>query len=323
MGAAGAAMINTASRAIFGSPEEEAYKYDMRRNAALYQARDDLLRRATELADRPYEAYRGQRVAGTSRNEQQASELARTGSNQARGYLDQAGKKISALKTFDQADLEGYTNPYVDAVLTPQLRELNRQYERDRTSLLNSKAGAWGGDRVAFMESELGRRHGELISDITARAHSDAFDRATQLWSADQDRQLRAAEALRAVGGDVARLNRDQIQDLMATGGVERLLRQAELDFDYSQFLENRDWSVSNLEPLLRAIGVASGVPFSSPQGQVSTAGGWGQALGAATTLAGMFFGGSGRESVTPISNAQWQEAYASIPMPGDLDVGL
>lgn len=242
--------------------------------------------RAKEIADRPYQAFTGSRIAGLSENERMASQLARTGQDEARGYIDEAGRRISQLGTFDQADITGYMNPYVDAVLSPQLREANRAYERNRSALLNSKAGAWGGDRVAFEASELARQHGELVTDITAKAHSDAFDRATQLWSQDQDRQLRAAEALRAVGGDVARLNREQIQDLMATGGVERLLRQAELDFDYQQFLENRDWSITNLGPLLDALSTAqSGERNRQPQVDP-----WSQALGAASTVAGMYF---------------------------------
>lgn len=252
--------------------------------------------RATEIADRPYQAFTGSRIAGLSENERTASQLARTGQWEARNYLTEAGKRVSELEDFDRSDLSGYMNPYTDAVLQPQLREANRAYERNRSSLLNSKAGAWGGDRVAFEASELNRQHGELITDITARAHSEAFDRATQLWSQDQDRQLRAAEALRQVGGDVARLNREQIQDLMATGGVERMLKQAELDFDYQQFLENRDWSIANLQPLLQALGTAqAGERNKQPEVDPMA-----QALGAASTVAGMYFastsgrGGSG-----------------------------
>lgn len=242
--------------------------------------------RAREIADRPYQGFSGQRIAGLSENERMASQLARTGQDEARGYIDEAGRRISQLGTFDQADITGYMNPYVDAVLSPQLREANRAYERNRSELLNSKAGAWGGDRVAFETSELARQHGELITDITAKAHSDAFDRATQLWSQDQDRQLRAAEALRQVGGDVARLNREQIQDLMATGGVERLLQQAQLDFDYQQFIENRDWSITNLGPLLDALSAAQGGERNR-QPEIDP---WSQALGAASTVAGMYF---------------------------------
>jgi len=245
-----------------------------------------------EIGNQQYRPFTDQRVATLSGNERQASELARSGSDSSRDYLDQAGQTISELQRFDEADVSGYMNPYTESVLQPQLREANRAYEQQRTSLLNSKAGAWGGDRAAFQESELYRQHGELVTDVTAKAHSDAFDRATQLWSQDQDRQLRAADALRAVGNDVSKLNREQIQDLMATGGVERLLSQANLDFDYQQFTENRDWSIRNLQPLLASLQVPH--TKTTTQTSKSSGGAFGQILGAAATVAGGYFTGGG-----------------------------
>lgn len=279
-----------AGATYYGSKESAK---DQSRNtqepAWLQEAQQFATNRGKEIADRPYQRFGGQRVAGLSRGEQRASELAQFGSEESKGYYKQAGEKISALRSFDEADLNPYMNPYTDAVLQPQLREANRAYESERTRLLNSKAGAWGGDRVAFESSELGRRHGELITDITAKAHSDAFDRATQLWSQDQDRQLRTADALRAVGGDVSRLNTQQIQDLMMTGGLDRLLKQAELDFDYQQFIENRDWSVANLQPLLQAIAASKGGNVTTTQSD-GGAGAFGQALGAGISVLGMFY---------------------------------
>lgn len=277
--------VTTAS-AVGGYMSSKEANKGRKRPSHIVDAEKFAVERGREIADRPYQAFSGQRVAGLSGNERMASQLARTGQDEARGYIKQAGDRVSQLGSFADADIAGYTNPYVDAVLSPQLREANRAFDRSRSALLNTKAGAWGGDRVAFEASELARQHGELITDITARAHSEAFDRATQLWSQDQDRQLRAAEALRAVGGDVAQLNREQIQDLMATGGVERLLKQAELDFDYQQFLENRDWSITNLQPLLDTISVAQG----GERNRQPEADPWGAALGAAATVAGMYF---------------------------------
>lgn len=260
-----------------------------RRSSWITEGEQFAVNRAREIADRPYQGYSGQRVADLSDNERLASQLALSGQDESRGYIREAGKRVSQLGRFTDADIDEYMNPYTEAVLAPQLREANRAYERERTSLLNSKAGAWGGDRVAFQESELARRHSELISDVTARAHAEAFDRATQLWSQDQDRQLRAAEALRSVGDDLSRLNRQQIQDLMATGQIDRLLRQAQLDFDYQQFIENRDWSISNLDPLLQALGMAqSGERNKQPERDP-----WSAAIGAASTVAGMYFAGT------------------------------
>lgn len=315
MGAGVGAVLNE-----FGIGDKQKVVTETKVPEYVDRAQRSALERAERIADRPYEAYTDRRVARQNRNERAASELAREGSIVPRSMLDEAAQRIRGVESFDRADLDAYTNPYVESVLSPQLREANRQYERDRSALLNSKAGAWGGDRVAFQESELSRRYGELITDVTARAHSEAFNRATQLWASDQDRQLRAAQGLQSVGGDISRLNRDQIQDLMATGGVERLLEQAELDFDYQQFLENRDWSVTNLDPLLRAITAARG--GTTTQNQSTPGGAWGQAIGAGAALAGMYFGGSDNYGVKPITSEQWAAAESTIPKVGDLDVG-
>lgn len=281
------------AEAIFGD-DGETVTTKTEESPEVQAMQSQLLSRATNIADRAYTPYTGERVAGLSENERQASELARTGSSEAKSYLDQAGEKAKSVQSFKDADLSSYTNPYTEAVLQPQLREAGRAYEKQKSSLLNSKAGAWGGDRSAFAESELNRNYLENVTDLTAKTHSQAFDKATQLWSQDQDRALNASTALRAVGGDISKLNTQQIQDLMATGQTERLLEQAELDFDYQQFVENRDWSVTNLQPLLQALSASKGGSVTSTQTGSGNSNGWGQALGAATTLAGMYFSNSG-----------------------------
>lgn len=253
------------------------------------QAKQSALDRATTISNKPYTPYTGQRVASLTGNERQASQLARTGSDKARSYLDQAGGELGKMEDFSGDTVGKYMNPYLDQVLTPQIREQNSQYERDKASLANSKAGAWGGDRAAFAQSQLEKTHMQQVSDITGKTYSDAFDSARQSFFADQDRRMRAATAYQSVAGDVSKMNTQQIQDLMATGGTERLLQQADLDFDYQQFTENRDWDTHNLDPLLNAIAASKGGVMRDK----AEANPWGQALGAATTVAGMYFTGS------------------------------
>src|SRR5262245_22653584 len=272
------------------------------------QGKKSAIERAERIADKPYTPYTGQRVAGITGNETEASQLARTGGEKARGFFDQAGSKLGELKDYSKENLDAYTNPYIESVLQPQLREQNADYERSRSKLLNSDAGAWGGDRAAFSASELERTHRNAIADVTGKTYSDAFGNAQQAFFADQDRKMRAADSYRALGGDVTRMNTQQIQDLMATGGVQRMLSQADLDFDYQQFVENRDWDTNNLEPLLKAISVSKGAPLSSKSGPSP----WGQALGAAATVAGMYFtGGSNTNFNSAGSGAMANSALA------------
>jgi hypothetical protein len=102
---------------------------------------------------------------------------------------------------------------------------------------------------------------------------------------------MNAAKGLQSVSGDISQLNQQQYQDLMSSGGLDRALGQKQLDFNLSQFLEQRDWSVNNLSPLLSAIDASKGTQrntstYSGPNSGV------GQAIGAAATVAGAYFTG-------------------------------
>lgn len=260
-----------------------------------------LLGRAGEIADRPYTPYEGDRVAGLTDNEQQASALARRGNPDAQRLLDKSESAIDdSRQEFNKDNLERYLSPYRDSGIANE----NEEYDRQNASLLNSKAGAFGGDRAAFATSELNRTHMGALSDINAKA----YDQATQAFFNDASRQQSAAQAYQSVAGDVSQLNRQQIQDLMATGGIERVLNQANLDFNYQQFVENRDWDITNLEPLIRALGT-TGQPGANPKGDNTAA-----ALGAAATIAGAYFTANPGSSSTstPAASNSWSSQAAA-----------
>ncbi|HEX4620495.1 MAG TPA: hypothetical protein VH208_02910, partial [Myxococcaceae bacterium] len=136
----------------------------------------------------------------------------------------------------------------------------------------------------------------------------------------DQQKRINVSNALANVGNDTSKLNTQQIQDLMATGGIERVLSQSQLDFDYKQFLENRDWSVNNLGPLLNSIATAKGVSTSStttgPQSGIA-----GEAIGAAATIAGAYFTGNKNNSTSQApTNANWGSVPSASALPSGMD---
>lgn len=264
--------------------------------AYVESAKQTALDKAKAISDKPYTPYTGQRVADISGNERQASELSRTGGDKALGYMDQAGSELGKLSEFSGDAISKYTNPYIESVLQPQLREANTTYEKERNRLNNSKAGALGGDRGAFAESELERTHQQNVADLTGKTYAEAFESAKSSFFNDQDRHIRAGQAYQSLAGDTSRMNTQQIQDLMATGSTDRLLSQAKLDFNYQQFTENRDWDTTNLKPLLDAIGAAKGTPLQDN----NKASPWGQAIGAAATVAGAYFTGGGNLGKSP-----------------------
>lgn len=262
----------------------------------LRQAKEGLVSRSTELSNRPYREYGGERVAGLSDNEKKALGIAGSTSADARRDFGKAESALDASTTeYSTSALDKYKNPYVDAVLQPQIREQNKQYEQAKTALGNSKAGAFGGDRQALARSALEKNQMEAVNDITGRTYKEAFDAANQNFFNDAQRKQNAASSYQRLGEGVANLDKNDIQNLMATGGVQRLLKQAGLDAKYADFIENRDWDVNNLDTLIKGIQGASGgnstTTTKMDRGQVVS-----NIIGAGATLAGAYFTGKAGE---------------------------
>lgn len=251
------------------------------------------------IADRSYiKYYEPNRFANLSSNEQNAINLASQGNGRAQQFIDQGTSLLETAKSWEQAtpaERKAYEEPVFNAITRPALDNANKAYDASRTNLQSKQAmlSAKGNDQYNLRTKALDEGMAENTDNITAQGRYNAYQVAQQQWGADQDMKMRAAEALRAVGGDITRLNGQQIQELLQTGGAERALQQAGLDFDYQQFLENRDWNVTNLRPLLAALQGTQGAYDQRGTGTAKESGGaLGQIIGAGTALAGMYFGG-------------------------------
>lgn len=259
----------------------------------LTHAENTAIDKATTIADRPYTPYTGDRVAGITQNEADATNLAGVNSDPnvaARRNLGAAEDMTTrvANNDFSGENINRYMNPYIKSALDPAARELKGNYADQLANLRATSAsrGAFGGDRQTMLESNLRSNYGRNVGDLYSKGYAQAFDNAMQGWKSDNARMQGAADSYRAVGGDISRLNTSQISDLMRTGQSDRLLNQMQLDVNYGNFIEQRDWDVNNLEPLLKSITASKG-------GNITTTGGSGSgvaaALGAASTLIGYY----------------------------------
>lgn len=238
------------------------------------------------------------RFANLSGNEQRAINLAAGGNGRAQQYVDQGTSLLETAKSWDQAtdtERKAYEEPVFDAITRPALGQANKSYDSRKANLSDNEAmiSAKGGDAFNLRNQALDKGHQQVTGDINAAGRYQAYQTAQQQWGADQDMKMRASEALRSVGGDISRLNAQQIQELLQTGGAGRALEQAGLDFDYQQFTENRDWGVNNLRPLLAALQGTQGAYDQLGTGATKESGGeLGQIVGAGTALAGMYLSG-------------------------------
>lgn len=294
VGVAGVSAVGAIASADKNRPSKSNQLYESNLN----QAGSSLLERGQKLADRPYTPYRGERVAGLSQNENMAMGLARTAPADSRTYLDKAGAQIDSVagSEWNADTAKKYMDPYVGGVVNTALRNENTAYQQDQNDL-RAKAtsqGAFGGSRATLLEAAGTGKHLQAVGDITTAGYSAAYKNAFSGWQADNDRKLGAARAYQSVGGDIAKLNSDQIQDLMQTGGADRVLRQITDDTNYQAFIEKRDWDVSNLQPLIQSIAAARGGNVQRDTSKTDAAT---SALGSIASLVGYYGSRSGGSS--------------------------
>jgi len=183
------------------------------------------------LAQAPYQAYQGPLTAGASDLQQQAfagaSEIAQT------GY--QPGQFTGS---FTPQVAQQYMNPYLQASLDPQLKELNRQSQIQRMEDAGrlTKAGAFGGSRQAIMESEGRRNLLDKQQDVLGTGYKTAYDVAQQQYAKDRGDE----EASRQFGANFGLKSVDMLSGL---GAAQRGITGEGIAADKEQFEEQRDFA--------------------------------------------------------------------------------
>ena len=183
------------------------------------------------LANAPYQAYQGPLTAGASGLQQQAfagaSEMAQAGYTPGQftgGFTAQTAQQ--------------YMNPYLQASLDPQLKELQRQSDIARMADAGrlTKAGAFGGSRQAIMESEGRRNLLDKQQDVLGQGYKTAYD----LGLGQFNKEREAEEASRQYGAGFGLKSVGQLADL---GAIERGITSEGLAADKAQFEEQRDFA--------------------------------------------------------------------------------
>jgi hypothetical protein len=183
------------------------------------------------LAAAPYQAYQGPLTAGASNLQQQAfagaSEMAEA------GY--EPGKFTNS---FTPQVAQQYMNPYLQASLDPQLKEMQRQSDIARLADAGrlTKAGAYGGSRQAIMESEGRRNLLDKQANVLGTGYKTAYDLAQQQYAKDRGDE----EASRQFGANFGMKSIDQLANL---GATERGITSEGLAADKAQFEEQRDFA--------------------------------------------------------------------------------
>lgn len=245
----------------------------------------DASKKAIALADaqaaKPFTAFGGESVAPLSENERLAIQTAKDSAGNWKPLLDDATAmtKASTMSIADM-DLSKYMNPYLDLVYAPQRRQIERDIAQAKIAQ-DAKAGmvgAFGGTRNAIESSLLDERKFNALSDLYGSSYSKAFDNATSLATGDLSRKASAGSALTSQAGATSALTGSDIGRLGTTGTVDRGVRQAQDDFNVSEFKREQDDTKKKIEGYTSALRGNPGTTTTSTPPAPSLVG---QAVGA------------------------------------------
>ena len=238
-GAIGFAGDGTAGSAVTGSPLTTSPGSSTSSSLSPWAGPfvTDMLGEAAGIAKAPYQAYTGPLTAGASDLQQQAFAGAKT----------VAGAGYDPTKftsgTFDATQAQQYMNPYLSAVLDPQMKELQRQADITRIGDAGrmTRAGAFGGGRQAIMESEGNRNLLNTQADTLGRGYASAYDKAMGQFNTQADRDMGAQKASEESRQFSANFGLKSLADLERMGATQRQIEGEGIAADKTQFEEARD----------------------------------------------------------------------------------
>jgi hypothetical protein len=215
-----------------------------------------MLGKAQAISDQPYQTYQGPMTAGESGLQSKVF--------QGLGNLtfpSQLGQSFSAqgayqLPTMTSTGVTGqqagpggiasqYMNPYLSAVLTPQLDELRRQSQMTQMGNAGklTQAGAFGGSRQAIMDAETQRNLLQEQNKAIGTGYANAYDRAMGQFNTEQGQAKTLADMLAQAGGQ------------------QRGIEQEGITADYNEFLAQRDYPMKQTQYLQSML---QGLPIST-----------------------------------------------------------
>jgi len=190
------------------------------------------------FAARPYETYTGPLTAGASDLQNQAFAGAKT----------VAGAGYDPTKftsgTFGAAQAQQYMNPYLSAVLDPQMKELQRQADITRVENAGrmTQRGAYGGSRQAIGEAEDRKNLFNTQASTLGQGYASAYDKAMGQFNTQADRDMAAQKASEESRQFGANFGLKSLGELERMGGTQRQIAAEGTAADKAQFEEQRDY---------------------------------------------------------------------------------
>ncbi len=223
-------------------PAIEAYRLGLL--ADVQQFTKDRIASGTQMPD--------YQVAGLTGNEQAAIKAAQTGVGSYQPFIQQGSGAIGsgiasltgAASEFNPSTRIGsYFNPYENVAVQQAMSDINRagQMQQNQAAARAVGAGAFGGSREGIERAEIGRnildQQGRTAAQMRAAGYQQAQQAAMSGFENARQRQLQGSQMMGQLGvqqaglGEILQnLQGSDMQNLLATGGLQRGVDQSALD---------------------------------------------------------------------------------------------
>jgi hypothetical protein len=228
----------------------------------------DVYSRAQTAADRPYQAYTGELVAGFTPQQQQAFGMFGTAAGAGQPAVSQAqalAGQVGAAQPQTVAEaMQAYQNPYTQQVIDTALGDIERSrlMTQEQNAAQAIRAKAFGGSRQGVVEAETNRAALEQAARTAAGLRASGFETAAGLGARDiaaaqqaEAQRLAAAGTLGQLGGAEQAMALRGAEALFGAGGAQQQLEQARLEDAYKRFAEERAYPLEQLQILQQALG--------------------------------------------------------------------
>jgi hypothetical protein len=232
----------------FGSPVNQTQTTTQGIASYAQPAVNTLLNRATNLLDRPYESYGGQRVADLSGLQNQA--LGGIGGLQPVGAF-----QYSPTQQFTAGIAQQYMNPFTDVLQQREQQRAGQVAAQEGANAVN--AGAFGGYRQGVQKA--------INADLSAQRSMDidrqAFENAQAQFNRYQTQDFQRQQAQDRANQLAQQGAMDVYGAQLRAGATPRDIEQQRNEAAYQDWLSGKEYDWKNLGRFQSAL---SGLPMTN-----------------------------------------------------------
>lgn len=204
----------------------------------------DLLAKAGELSNTPFQGYTGQRIAPFNNQQQLGFNMASQYAGQGNALANAGGQQMFSTLNGNYLN----SNPYIDSVVGRATGDIADQYKymtEPGNMAMASHSGSLDNSGVAG--KDMMDRFG------AARAMGDAENQIRyNNYAGERANQVNAVSPALGYGQTTQ-------QGLMGAGNQQQQMGQNQQDFNYSEFLRQLQQPTENLNTLQQALATAQG----------------------------------------------------------------